>query len=1016
MDSKNLEINPFNLSFKQFLEVAREKSGLSQEEFLKNKIMLPITDLKTYNILKNSKNLSFILEKRTNEELKDQTYLKELNKIDPNLVQVETELNEYYAKTNIIQYYVNKLDVPIELILKFPNNSKVQFSKFTLEMNNKTVISKVIEKEKAKEKYSDAIASGNVGALSSEKDNFIKVNIGNIPSKSIAKLTSEFIQFINTEDMSYCYTCMKNFPNFSDQKGKFQKIQIKINIKTFSKITRLITKGFNQQINKKFNENYTQCLVFYCSLNQNIKKELENEEFKILFRTESMNKFNLITQYDKNKDETSCILSMVYNQKDIIIPINKIPDLDSKNNYINLYQKNIINNNPSLFIFLIDQSGSMSHQKQMVKESLILFLQSLPKGSYYHIIEFGTIFRYIYSEFPVEYTRENVNKTISVIQNLEADLGGTCLFKPLEKIFKGTIYENINLCKYLFILTDGYVEDKKECLSLIEKNSKEFRIHTFGLGYYFDREFIEKAGKNGSSNYINEIPKLKMSVIQTLNKTLRSYLYDANITIENLDKIYEYKNYDKICFQDDSLSYYFIIKNKISDNIKVKLKYYEKSELIQKDYNFDSDNIFFEKEGDIISKIIIGNILKNELVDINKNIKLAKKYQVSSKYTSLFAHIENNNPNITLSNLKLIGQNEEKNIINQANKQKSLDNKKYNDSTITKLKKENLLLKKKNEKIIKKIKKLNGICFRFLNRFDRDSSSDSRSDNISDNRSDTSSDSSSEYYRKRNKRKKRKKDRKNYNISESESDDEEEDKRKTKKKKLKERKKCKKNEEEEEEKKSKKKSKKKVSEDSDSDYKSGPRKSKIKKENSDEEEKISEACEIEYDEKKESNERIKEKIERKNDPFIDEKCESIGLINKKEDESYEKYEDTSYNKFNQEKNENNKLDEEEKFDFKKMVLTQDILEGNWFLNHQTKLLINQNQKIYDKIKNYVEKYDIQNKKEEIIITILVIYCLKHNTEIEQLEYTLIINKGLSFLESIGIKEILYGNIESVLNY
>ena len=200
MDSKNLEINPFNLSFKQFLEVAREKSGLSQEEFLKNKIMLPITDLKTYNILKNYKNLSFVLEKRTNEELKEQTYLKELNKIDPNLVQVETELNEYYAKTNIIQYYVNKLDAPIELILKFPNNSKVQFSKFTLEMNNKTVISKVIEKEKAKEKYSDAIASGNVGALSSEEDNFIKVNIGNIQSKNIAKLTSEFIQFINTEE------------------------------------------------------------------------------------------------------------------------------------------------------------------------------------------------------------------------------------------------------------------------------------------------------------------------------------------------------------------------------------------------------------------------------------------------------------------------------------------------------------------------------------------------------------------------------------------------------------------------------------------------------------------------------------------------------------------------------------------------------------------------------------------------------------------------------------------------
>ena len=155
--------------------------------------------------MENYKDLPFVLEKRTNKELEDQTYFNELNKIDPNLVQIETELNEFYAKTNVIQYYANNLDTSIELVIKFPNNSKIQFSKFTLEMNNKKVVSKVIKKEKAEEKYNDAIASGNIGAYSSKEENDIKVNIGNIPSKSIIKLTSEFIQFLSTEDMSYLY-------------------------------------------------------------------------------------------------------------------------------------------------------------------------------------------------------------------------------------------------------------------------------------------------------------------------------------------------------------------------------------------------------------------------------------------------------------------------------------------------------------------------------------------------------------------------------------------------------------------------------------------------------------------------------------------------------------------------------------------------------------------------------------------------------------------------------------------
>ena len=97
-----------------------------------------------------------------------------------------------------------------------------------------------------------------------------------------------------------------------------------------------------------------------------------------------------------------------------------------------------------------------------------------------------------------------------------------------------------------------------------------------------------------------------------------------------------------------------------------------------------------------------------------------------------------------------------------------------------------------------------------------------------------------------------------------------------------------------------------------------------------------------------------------------------------------------------------------------MILTQNIIEGNWSLNYQTKLLIKNNQEIYNKIKTYIEKYNIEKNKEDIIITILVLYCLKNNKEIEQLEYTIIKNKALEYLQNLGIEEILYKNIEPIL--
>ena len=44
-----------------------------------------------------------------------------------------------------------------------------------------------------------------------------------------------------------------------------------------------------------------------------------------------------------------------------------------------------------MFIFIVDRSGSMSGSKmETTKDALILFLKSLPTGSRFEIINFGT--------------------------------------------------------------------------------------------------------------------------------------------------------------------------------------------------------------------------------------------------------------------------------------------------------------------------------------------------------------------------------------------------------------------------------------------------------------------------------------------------------------------------------------------------------------------------------------------------------------------------------------------------
>ncbi len=82
--------------------------------------------------------------------------------------------------------------------------------------------SKIIKKEKAEEKYSDAISSGNAGIFTAvdpnDKNNII-VHIGNLPPKQELIFTSEFIQFTESSKNSFEYELFRNIPTLKGKEG-----------------------------------------------------------------------------------------------------------------------------------------------------------------------------------------------------------------------------------------------------------------------------------------------------------------------------------------------------------------------------------------------------------------------------------------------------------------------------------------------------------------------------------------------------------------------------------------------------------------------------------------------------------------------------------------------------------------------------------------------------------------------------------------------------------------------------
>ena len=256
-----------------------------------------------------------------------------------------------------------------------------------------------------------------------------------------------------------------------------------------------------------------------------------------------------------------------------------IPEKPIENDIKSFYEKylsNITSEEPALFIFLVDQSGSMSGDPmKVVIESMLIFIQSLPKDSYFQIIGFGSDFEK-YNKSPVEYNDKNIKETMEKIKELKADKGGTDIVSPLNDIFNNKKeYEKIKLSKNIILLTDGEVDDKNRCFNLIKENYHMFKVHSIGIGNDFDEELIKSCGiyGKGSFNFVKNLDNINSVVIKILKKCIMPYLYDIKFTLLNNNKNKKIKNNiifsknEDFVYQDEIINYSFILDEDNKHNL-----------------------------------------------------------------------------------------------------------------------------------------------------------------------------------------------------------------------------------------------------------------------------------------------------------------------------------------------------------------------------------------------------------------------------------------------------------------
>ena len=559
--------------------------------------------------------------KEKQESIKATIYLK--SKVD-----IESKISEIFATTKVTQRIINGTNNPIELEVFIQKKiDKLIFSSFEAKVGNSMLAkSKVIKTEKAEEKYSDSMASGNAAiytAIDKSDKNKIIVHIGNIPPKEELIFISNFLNITESSNNFNEYEFLRSIPVLSAKETFFNNDYIKgtLEIETKNKIINIDKKLLSSHIlinDEKYENDNHKFIIHYEYDYSSINKEyIPSNTIRFNIENTSDNPMMFAQISPKNKNKQSFVL-----------------------NYLVAQNKNI-NLNPALFIFLLDQSGSMSgYPMKVASKALHLFLQSLPVGSYYQLIGFNNKYK-VYDKTPKEYNQKNIKESINIIEGLKG-IGGTNIYDPLKYIYDSNDYDKISLPKNIFLLTDGEINNKKDTLNLIEKTNKKFSVYSFGIGNDFDEDLIKNAGTIGKGDYYlcRKIDGLNQVIASALNKICVPHIQDfkINTSIDKLN-LYNSNEINKVIIKNKIYRKYYLLKEDLKENkITINMEYKEGKENIKKNYEIEPIEL---PSGDELDKLVVYNyLLNNKDLSEDERIKLALKYQIFIEGTSLFAQIE----------------------------------------------------------------------------------------------------------------------------------------------------------------------------------------------------------------------------------------------------------------------------------------------------------------------------------------------------------------------------------------
>uniref|UniRef100_A0A3Q1BFV6 VIT domain-containing protein n=1 Tax=Amphiprion ocellaris TaxID=80972 RepID=A0A3Q1BFV6_AMPOC len=452
-------------------------------------------------------------------------------------IEVELEVRDHVATVVSTLKYQNKEDKPVEAVFVFPLPGDAAVCHFSAVIGQKEIVAEVKEKQEAREEYDDALSSGQQAFLLEESEqspDIFSMKVGGLAPGESASIRLEYVTelAVQADDgLRFCLPAVLN-PRYQPQGSEGASVQV------FSVPASLVP--------------YTLCFcgrLFsprpICKVESSCSLEplqyLNTDQTQATVKLAAGHKFDrdveLVIYYKDAHQPTAVVEAGQTSAEtgtlmgDPVVMVSLYPE----------FPQSVMSSVASCgeFVFLLDRSGSMGpsvnskerHQTRIssARDTLLLLLKSLPMGCYFNIYSFGSSFEHIFPQ-SVEYSQKTMKQALKKVEEMEANLGGTEILKPLKHIYSQHCIPNQP--RQLFVFTDGAVGNTKEILDVVKKNSGSHRCFSFGIGQGASSALINGLAKEGGGHaqFIRGTDRMQPKVMQSLRFALQPAVEDISVT------------------------------------------------------------------------------------------------------------------------------------------------------------------------------------------------------------------------------------------------------------------------------------------------------------------------------------------------------------------------------------------------------------------------------------------------------------------------------------------------------